>query len=83
MKKRLGVVGIIVENRKRCAPLVNDLLTQYGDIIVGRLGLPYPERGINVITIIVDGTNDEIGALTGKLGMIEGVTVKSALSKER
>ncbi len=81
-KKRVGIVGIIIHNRKDRAPKVNDILTQYGDIIVGRMGIPYHERGYNVITLIVDGTTNEIGAMTGKLGMIEGVTVKSAMAKE-
>jgi len=82
MKERVGFVGIIIENREKCAPEVNELLTQYGDIIVGRMGIPYHERAFNVITLIVDGTISEIGAMTGKLGMIEGVTVKSAMAKE-
>jgi len=81
--RRLGVVGIVIENRERQAPKVNEILTSYGDIIVGRLGLPYRERGVSVIALIVDGSNDRIGALTGKLGMIEGVKVRYALSKER
>lgn len=81
-EKRVGIVGIIIHNRKDRAPKVNDILTQYGDIIVGRMGIPYHERGYNVITLIVDGTTNEIGAMTGKLGMIEGVTVKSAMAKE-
>jgi putative iron-only hydrogenase system regulator len=80
-KKRVGVIGIIVENREKVAPGVNELLTMYGDIIVGRMGIPYHERGVSVISLIVDGTTNEIGALTGKLGMIEGVTVKSAMAK--
>ncbi len=82
-KKRLGIVGIIIEDRKKSATKVNEILTQYGDIITGRMGLPYPNRGYNIITLIVDGTTDEIGALAGKLGMIEGVVVKSALTKEK
>jgi len=81
-KKRVGVVGIIIENRGKSAPEVNKLLTQYGDIIVGRMGIPYHERGVHVITLIVDGTTNEIGAMTGKLGMIDGVKVKSAMAKE-
>lgn len=63
------------------SPRVNELLTEYGDIIVGRMGIPYHEREVSVIALIVDGTTNAIGALTGKLGMIEGVTVKSAMSK--
>ena len=81
-KKRVGVVGIVVHDRKDRAPRVNEILTQYGDIIVGRMGIPYAERGVNVISLIVDGAISEIGAMTGKLGMIEGVTVRSAMAKE-
>lgn len=80
-EKRIGVIGIVIENLEQ-APLVNDILHQHGNIIVGRLGLPYREKGINIISLIVDGTTDEIGALNGKLGKINGVNVKSALSKK-
>jgi putative iron-only hydrogenase system regulator len=79
--KRVGFIGIIVKDRQRCAAEVNEILGRFVNIIVGRIGLPYKERGINVIGIIVDGSTEEIGALTGKLGMIDGVTVKSALAK--
>jgi len=82
MKKRVGVIGIIIKNREKIAPKVNAILTQYGKIIVGRMGIPRPRQKFNVIALIVDGTTDEIGALTGKLGMLEGVTVKSALTRE-
>ncbi|MCK5305763.1 MAG: iron-only hydrogenase system regulator [Candidatus Omnitrophica bacterium] len=81
MDKRLGFIGVILENRKEKAPLVNEVLTSYGDIIIARTGLPYKEKHCSVITLIVDATTDELGALTGKLGKIEGVSVKSALSK--
>lgn len=81
MDKRIGVIGIIIEELTHITE-VNDILHQYGNIIVGRMGVPYKERGVNVISIIVDGTNDEIGALTGKLGKIKGLSVKSALSKK-
>jgi putative iron-only hydrogenase system regulator len=54
-------------------------LSQFGEIIIGRLGIPYRERGINVISITVEGTTDEVGSLTGKLGMVPGVTTKSLL----
>lgn len=80
MDKRIGVVGVVIEDLTHIAE-VNDVLHQYGSIIVGRMGVPYRERGVNVISIIVDGTTDEIGALTGKLGKINGINVKSALSK--
>jgi putative iron-only hydrogenase system regulator len=81
MDKRLGFVGIIIENRKENALKVNEILSLYGDIISARMGLPYRERNFSIITLIVDATTDELGALTGKLGRIKGVSVKSSLSK--
>lgn len=76
---RLGVIGILVDNREEKAAKVNEILSDYGHIIVGRMGIPYKERGISVISVIVDGTTDEIGAFTGKLGNIKGIKVKVAL----
>ena len=81
MDRRLGFVGIIIENRKESSLSVNTILSEYGDIIVGRMGMPYKSRKCCVITLIVDATTDEVGALTGKLGNLDGVFVKSALSK--
>ena len=81
MEKHLGAVVVIVKKRKEAAPKVNEVFTQFGGIIVARMGFPYDKRGVNVITLIVDGTNDEIGALTGKLGMFKDVTVKTTLAK--
>ena len=81
VEKRIGVIGIVIENLDQ-VPLINDILHQNGNIIVGRLGLPYREKGISIISLIVDGTTDEIGALNGKLGKFDGVNVKSALSKK-
>lgn len=81
MEKRLGFVGIIVENRKKCAGAVNTILSEYGEVIIARTGIPYPKRDCCVITLIVDTTTDDLGTITGKLGMLDGVTVKSALSK--
>jgi len=81
MNKRLGFVGIVIEDRRKSAPQVNDILTEFGEIIIGRMGIPYHERHCSVITVIVDATTNEVGSLTGKLGAIEGVSVKSAMSK--
>ena len=81
MEKRVGVVGIIVENRER-AKEVNEILHKYDEIIVGRMGVPYKERGISVISLIVDGTTDEISAMTGKIGKIADVQVKTALASK-
>lgn len=79
-ESRVAVIGIVLNNREETARKVNDILSNYGNIIVGRMGIPYKERGISVISIIVDGSNDEIGAITGKLGNITGIKVKVALT---
>ena len=78
MEKRIGVIAILVEDR-HAVPKINDLLTHYGDIIMGRLGLPYRDRDVCIISIIVEGTTDSVGALSGKIGMIDGVRTKSLL----
>ena len=78
--KRIGVIGLVIEDRLDAAPRVNAVLAQYGSIIVGRLGVPYKERNVSVIALVVDGTSDHVGALSGKLGAIPGVRVKSALT---
>jgi putative iron-only hydrogenase system regulator len=80
MDKRICVVGIVIDNLNN-VNIVNSILHDYSSVIVGRMGIPYRERRTSVISIIVDGTMDEISALTGKLGRIEGVTVKSAITK--
>jgi len=82
LEKRLGVVGIVVEGRENAAGRVNEILSDFGDVIIGRMGVPYREQQVAVIALIVDGTTDEIGALTGRLGAIPGVNVKSALSRK-
>jgi putative iron-only hydrogenase system regulator len=82
MDNRIGFVGIIIENRKEHADAVNHVLSEFGKTIVVRTGVPNVRSKYAVITLVVDATNEEIGALTGKLGMIDGVSVKSALSKE-
>jgi putative iron-only hydrogenase system regulator len=76
MDNRIAVIGIAVNNRQEAAEKVNDILSAFAGIIVGRMGIPYKEREISVISIIVDGSNDEIGALSGKLGSIKGIKVK-------
>lgn len=76
------MVGIVIEDRENGVKIVNDILSKYADIIVGRMGIPYRERKIAVISLIVDGTTDEIGAMTGQLGIVPGVNVKSALTKK-
>lgn len=78
-QKRIGIVGITVGSRQESAAQVNRILSEHGDIIVARVGLPYRERRTHVITVVIDATNNEVGALTGKLGMVRNVKVKSML----
>ncbi|GAA0079364.1 TM1266 family iron-only hydrogenase system putative regulator [Clostridium weizhouense] len=80
MNTRVGVVAIVIEDLLS-APAVNEILHNFSSIIVGRMGIPYKERKISVISIIVDGSTDEISSLTGKLGNLKNVSVKSAITK--
>lgn len=82
METRIGVVGIVIEKFEN-ANLVNQILHEFASIIVGRMGIPYREKGISIISLIIDGTSDEISAMTGQLGKIDGVNVKSALTKKQ
>ena len=77
---RLGFVGIVIEDRSQAAR-VNEILSGYGEIIRGRMGIPDKETGKAVIGLIVEGSNDQLGALTGKLGNLPGVQAKSALTR--
>jgi len=78
-ERRLGFIGIVVDSKDHIEE-VNRILSRYGSIIRGRIGIPNHEDDTAVIGVITEGTNDEIGALTGKLGNIPGIIVKSALS---
>ena len=75
---RQGFIGIVIRNREY-AEEVNRILTRFGKVIRGRIGIPSQEDASAVIGLITEGPNDEIGALTGKLGNVPGVIVKSAL----
>ena len=81
MSKRIGTITIIITNRSAQAPHVNAVLSDHGEAIIGRMGIPYAPKGLHIIALIVHASNDEIGALTGKLGALEGVQVKSALTR--
>ncbi len=82
MEKRLGVVTILL-NSKESTRAMNLLLSDFGDIILARQGLPLRQKGIHVISLVVEGTTDAIGAFTGKLGRLEGLQVKSVLTNYR
>lgn len=77
---RIAVIGIIVED-KAAVEAVNRLLHEYGDCIIGRMGLPYEKKGVNIISVVVDTTADRISAMSGKLGKLPGITAKALYSK--
>ena len=80
MTNRVGVIAIVIEDLSS-APIVNEILHNYSYLIMGRMGIPYKEKGVSIISVLVDGNTDEISALTGKLGRIKKVNVKSAITK--
>lgn len=79
MELRVAVIGIIVENEKITEEL-NNILHEYRQHIIGRMGIPYRKRGINIISIAVDAPQDEINAMSGKIGRLSGVKTKTAYS---
>ncbi len=79
METRVAVAAIIVEDPASVTPL-NDLLHQYSAYIIGRMGIPYKEKNIAIISIAMDAPQDVISALTGKIGRLKGVTVKTTYS---
>ncbi len=80
MSKRIGVIGIVIDQPKLNADSVNRVLSSYSHLIIGRMGIPRPEDQVGIIALIIEGNTDHVGALTGKLGNLPGVTVKSALT---
>ena len=79
MNTRVAVMSIIVENNEIIEKL-NKILHEYGDYIIGRLGIPYKVRKINIISIAIDAPQDTISTLAGKVGNLPGISVKTALS---
>ncbi len=79
METRVAIMGIIVENTDSVIRL-NTLLHDYGDSIIGRMGIPYREKGIHIVSIAVDAPQDQISALSGKIGKLPGISVKTAYS---
>lgn len=79
-EKRISVLSVIVENRA-VTDRINGLLSGFGEYIVGRMGIPYREKGVSVISVVLDAPVSVINALTGKIGQLEGVAAKSLFSK--
>ena len=80
METRIAVIAIVVENLENTQEM-NAVLHEYGSYIIGRMGIPYRERGISLVSVAIDAPNEVISALCGKLGNIEGLTAKAAYSK--
>ena len=79
MEQRLGIVAILVEDRSS-VPRVNSLVSEHARVVQARMGLPMRDKGVSLISLVVEGDTDEIGALTGRLGKLPGVKVKSVLT---
>ena len=80
METRTALIGIILENRESVDEL-NHLLSEYGQYVIGRMGIPYREKGIHVISVAMDAPGNVISALSGKLGMLPGVSTKTIYGK--
>lgn len=80
MDTKIALIGIIVESID-AASLVNNLLHEYGTYIVGRMGIPYCKKEVNIISVVIDAPENVISALSGKLGRISGISVKTMIAK--
>ncbi len=79
METRIALIGIIVENMESIGQL-NHLLHEYGSYIIGRMGIPYREKKINIISVAIDAPQDTINALSGKIGRLDGISAKTVYS---
>ena len=79
-EKRIAVLSVIVEDRSVTDKL-NGYLSEFGEYVVGRMGIPYREKGVSVLCVVLDAPAGVINSLTGKIGMISGVTAKTLFSK--
>lgn len=79
MDTRVAVIGIIVKNKNSVEEL-NKILSEYGHYIIGRMGVPYHKKEVNIISIAIDASQDVINALSGKIGRLDGVYSKTAYS---
>jgi len=80
MEKRIGAIIILVKEKEYIQQL-NEILTHHASVIIARQGIPIREKGVNVISLVVEGTNNEISALSGQLGRLEGITSKAVFVK--
>ena len=80
MEEKVAIIGIVTQDVTAAAQ-VNELLHEYADCIIGRIGVPYREKSLNIISVIVDATSDQISTLSGKLGRIKGISAKAMQAK--
>lgn len=80
METRVAVIGIIVQNKDSIEEL-NKTLSEYGEYIIGRMGVPYHKKEVNIISIAIDAPQDVINTLSGKIGRLEGISAKTAYSE--
>lgn len=80
METRVAVIGIIVQNKNSIDEL-NKTLSDYGEYIIGRMGVPYHKKEVNIISIAIDAPQDVINSLSGKIGRLEGISAKTAYSE--
>ena len=80
METRVAILGIIVENNTVISEVQN-LLSEYSEFIIGRMGIPYKQKNVRIISVVLDAPVDTINALTGKIGKIEGISAKTVYSK--
>ena len=80
MDTRVALIGIVVENIESVEQL-NNILHQYSNYIIGRMGIPYREREVSIISVAIDAPANVISALSGKLGMLDGISTKTIYSK--
>lgn len=78
--RHVGVLAIIITKREKTAPLVNEVLTKHGDLIIGRMGLPYGDRGMHIISLIVDGTKPELEAFAAAVKAVPDTIVESTMT---
>ena len=80
MEERVALIGIVVENFESVEKL-NEILHAYGDVVIGRMGIPYKKRGVSVISVAVDADEDTISAMSGKIGKLPGISSKTVYAK--
>lgn len=80
MSDRIAVISIIAEDREK-SPKINEILSEFGDFVIGRMGIPYKQKSVFIISVAVDAPAEIINTITGKIGQLSGVYAKTLMSK--